>query len=234
MLATSSDIKGEVLVRLNAGTTTAGLYTDAILDDWLDMSHRWASGYRKWPFTEGRITTTLALNTDDSQTYPEGWKSDSVRILTIGGNRYQKVNFEHFLRYREDSSAGEDRIFSDFGRSLYVNPNGSSGTMIVYGQYVPGAFDRTDTSATTVFSNADETGNHAIVEEILSNAKMREKKTVEAQNHHLKAIQLLEQLAQDIKDEQYGYHSKDAAMFERFDVLEGAATDELIKRDRWY
>lgn len=234
MINTSGDIKGEVLVRLNAGTTSAGLYTDTILDDWLDMSHRWAAGYKKWPFTEGRITTTLSLNTDNSQAYPEGWKSDSVRILTIGDRRYQKTNFDHFLRYLENSSTGEDRIFSEFNRSLYVNPNGASGTMAVYGQYVPAALDRTDTSATTVFSNADETGNHAIVEEMLSHAKMREKKTNEAQIHHLKAMQMLEQLAKDIAEEQYGYHSKDVAMFDRIDILEGATSDELLRRDRWY
>lgn len=231
MLRTQGDIIAEVLVRANATTTTAGLYTDAILGDWATDGHRWAAAQHKWPFTEGRVSTTFA---SEETPYPEGWKSDSIRLLTIGGKFFQKLNFIDYQKFKDDSPNSDEKVYSDFSGILYVNSAAASGTMIAYGQYTPAGFDTTDLTATTVFSDREEEGNEAIVEEILKYAKIREKKMDEAQLHHNRAIEILEGVWKRYGDEQFGYHTTGEGMWKRIDVLQGASQDELLRRDQWY
>lgn len=233
MLNTNGDIISEVIVRANLTTTSAGLYTDDILGDWATNAHRWAAGYRKWPVTEGRVSSTFTGSEDNS--YPEGWKSDSIRYLTIGGERFQKLNFEDYQIFRENEPNSDDKVFSDFGRIVYVNPNASaSGTLMTYGQYLPAAFDNTDLTMTTVFSGSEEEANEALVEEMLKYSKEREKLYEEAELHHRKATAILDGVWDRLKAEQFGYHGKGRGMFERFDILEGATNDELLKRDQFF
>lgn len=233
MLRTIGDIMNQVLVRAQVTTTAAtnGLYTDAILASWTNDAHRWAAAQRKWPFTEGRVTTTFA---SEEMTYPEGWKSDSIRLMTIGGKAYQKLNFSDYQVFREDRPSSSDRVYSDFAGLLYVNPNSASGSMTTYGQVTPAAFDTTDLTSTTVFSDREEEGNEAVVEEMLKYAKLREKKPDEAAQHHNRAVEILEGVWKRYADEQFGYQMKYQNMYARIDVLNGATSDELIHRDRWF
>ncbi len=238
MLRTTGDILSQVLVRANATTTAAtnGLYTDAILKAWGNDAHRWAAAQRKWPFTEGRVSTTFAST--EEIPYPEGWKSDSIRILTIGSFNFEKVNFQDYQVFKEDRSGSNDRIYSDFAGILYVNPSAdASGTLVAYGQYTPAELDLSDgTSASTltVFSDREEEGNEAMVEEILKYAKMREKKMDDAMQHHNRAVEILEGVWRRYADEQFGYLPKDSGMWKRIDVLAGSQTDETVKRNRWF
>ena len=71
---TQETIITEVVVRLGTDTTVA-FYTDAILERWVDQAHRWAVGYKRWPFSEGKVTTTYAT-APEAKLYPEGWRSD--------------------------------------------------------------------------------------------------------------------------------------------------------------
>src|SRR3990167_2626147 len=113
-----SEIQNEILVRLGVSSTVA-YYTDAIILEWITQAHKWAAGYKKWPFTEGRVSTTFAslyTNEDGYLTgvYPEGWKPDSIRLLTIGGKRVDKKNFYKFQEFLEDNPASTERLFTDF------------------------------------------------------------------------------------------------------------------------
>ena len=56
------DIITEVLVR-GGKNTTSGWVTDTMLNNWVSMAHRWAAGYKPWPFSEGRVSTTFATGT---------------------------------------------------------------------------------------------------------------------------------------------------------------------------
>src|SRR3990167_9956585 len=99
MLSSIGDIQGEFLVRGDI-TTTSGFYTDTIIQDWTRIAHDWAVAFHKWPFSEGRISTTYAGATNDIGDvvlpYPEGWKSDSIRLLQVGGKRLEKITLEDF------------------------------------------------------------------------------------------------------------------------------------------
>ena len=97
MLVTSNDIKNDVIVKLGITTTTA-FYTDAILDDWIQQAERWATAYRKWPFSEGKQETTYTSANEEWNF--EGIKADSIRILQIGGKRFEKVTFEDYQIFK--------------------------------------------------------------------------------------------------------------------------------------
>lgn len=233
MLQNFGDIKNDVIQKLGISTTTA-FYSDDIINDWVQQGHRWATSFRKWPFTEGRVSTTFASGTEEWSF--EGFKADSFRFMQIGGKRVQKLNFEDYQIYKEEEPSGSDRVFTDFGRLVLINPNiDLSGTLVAYGQYTPVDIDATDLTATTVFSGGDEEGNEAIVEEVLSFAHTRERREDKAKYHHERAVAILETLWKKNQDEQYGYqtHRSRGGMFERFNVLRGGFGDEFIRRDQF-
>lgn len=238
-----------MIVRLGVATTAA-FYTDAIIDEWINNAHKWAAGYKKWPFTEGRYSTTaasLGTNEDGWTTleYPEGFKSDSIRLLTVGGKKFLKKNFYKFQEFLQDNSSDTSVIFSDYGRRIFINPNaaGMSGTITAYGQYLPADLDRTDPTQGTVFTGFNDEGNLAIVEEILSYAADKERQPVGisrgkisglAPFHHSKATDILDQIAGTIKDEQFGYQDTlNEGMFKRFDVTRGGFKEDTFRRDQW-
>lgn len=236
-MRTRDDIFTEVLVRNNRSTTDAFI-SDTSLKSWYKEAHAWASSAHKWPFTEGKASTTYSTsNIDDLGNavvaYPEGWKADSVRILTIGGKRIKKTEFESFLRFIENNAGNTARMFSDYGRQLYVNVNADvSGTLVAFGQYMP-IIDVTDETGITIFSDFDEEGNEAIVEKMSSFLKRREHLTEEAELHDKRAGEKLAEIWKRVQDEQYKYPTKDQSMFEPFDVLRGESGFNQYKRNQF-
>ena len=230
-LINNGDIQGEVLVRNNR-TTTDSFITDTMLQDWERMSHVWASSYHKWPFTEGRASTTYVRNEEWNF---EGYKSDSIRIMQVGGFQLKKLNFKDYQTYREMEPNGDERVFTDYARTLFINPNiDVTGTLTIWGQYQP-TIDPTDLTQETLFSSWDQEGNEALVEKMSGYMKRREHLIQEAELHDQRAVAKLEEIWKRVQDEQYNYqtHRDSGGMFERFDILRGDITDELIKRDQW-
>lgn len=226
------DIQTEFLVRNNR-TTTDTFITDAMLDDWLRDSHVWAAGSKKWPATEGRVSTTYTSSQEEWNF--EGYKSDSFRIIQVGGKRLDKKNFADYQIYREEEPSGTDRIYSDFGRLVFINPYiDASGTLIAYGQYMP-TIDPTDKTATTIFSGYEEEGNEAIVEKMSGYLKRREHLPQEAELHDQRAAAKLEEVWNKIRAEQYAYqtHRDRGGMFSRFDVLQGGFREEMTNINRF-
>lgn len=223
------EIKNDVVRKLGISTTTSDFYTDTILNGWVQQAGRWATAFKKWPFAEGRVQTTYAGSEEVSF---EGYKADSFRIVTVGGKLLKKINFEDYLIMREERPNANDRVFSDFERIMFINPNADvSGTLTAYGHFSPANLDMT--GGTTLFSDFDEEGNEAIVEEVLSYANVREKKLEEAQAHHQRAEAILNGLWKRIEDEQFNYKTHNRGMWKRFDVLQGVETSDLIKRDQF-
>lgn len=213
-------IKTEVLVRSGKDTTSAWI-SEAYLNDWIDQAHRWSAGYKKWPMTEGRTSTTYASVEEWNF---EGYKSDSFRLLQVGGDRFQKLNFEDYQRYKEDYPDGIDKVYSDYGNTLFINTaSGASGTLTAYGQYMPADIPDGDENdlTETVFSAGNDEGNEAIIEKVLSFISKRERKADEAQLHEQNAKQNLEELWNRINAEQFQYHTKNRGQWSSFDVITG-------------
>ena len=236
MLSNVGDLITEVLVRNNR-TTTDAFITDAMLQDWTREANSWATSFHKWPFTEKRDFTTTWSGTEEI-TYSAlgtGYRTDSIRMLLIGGKRLKKLNYEDYLTFREEQPESNDRVFSDYGRTLFVNPNADvSGSFVPYGQYTPNV-DPTDLTATTIFSYYDQEGNEAYVEKMTSFLKRREHLAEEAELHDQRAIAKLDEIWKRILDESYKYqtHSATGGMFEHFSVLDGRGQKDWNKENQF-
>ena len=236
MLSSVSEIINEVLVRNNR-TTTDGFITDDMLEDWLREANAYCSAARKWPLSEVR-DQTLSWSGAEELPYSSfgiDFKADSIRILQIGGKRLRKTAFEEYQTQREEFESSTERMFTDFGYTLFINPNADvSGTITAWGQYIP-TIDSTDASATTIFSSFDTEGNEAIVEKMTSYMKRREHLPDEAELHDQRTDLKLEQLWNKIQAEAYKYHSgrESEGMWARFDTVDGYYADEGFKRDQF-
>lgn len=230
-LNTLGDIQDEFLVRGNVATSV-GFVTDTILNDWTRIAAVSAGASHKFPFTEGRVSTTFAGTEEWSF---EGYKADSFRLVQIGGKRLRKLDFRNYQTFREEEPSADERVFSDFGRVLFINPNVDlTGTLTAWGQYTP-VIDPTDKAATTIFSGSDEEGNEAILLQMLSYLKDREKKAGESKAFADRAQLILDGIWERVKDEQYQYqtHMDSGGMFKRFNILEGGFEEEIFRRDQF-
>lgn len=227
---TIGDIMTQVLVRNNQ-TTTDAFITDAMLRSWAKSAHTWASAFRKWPMTEGRVSTTYAGVEEISF---EGYKADSIRFLKIGSSLYQKIGFRDYQQMKDDTPDSSDKVFTDFGRTILINTlSGGSGTLTAYGQYQP-VLDTTDLQAKTIFSDYDEEGNEAIFLKMTSYLKNREHLPDEEQTFDEKATAKLTEVSERIAEEQHGYHNQNGdGMFKRMDVINGGFEDDLFNRDQF-
>lgn len=228
---TREDIKTAVLVR--GGWSTTETVEDTDLNSLVNRAVKWAAGYRKWPFTEGKSSTTYVSGTED-YAYPEGWKSDSIRILQIGDKRVQKLNFAKYQEFKEDFPDSSDRVFSDFSGRYHINPNiDLSGTISVWGQYTPA--DIGD-SESTVFASADTEGEEAIVEKTMAYVYERIGELKNAQFRDENAQRRLNELWERIAAEQFAYqeHKDGEGMWKRIDVIKGMRRDDTLKRDQWF
>ena len=221
---TRDDIFTQVLVRNNR-TTTDSFITDTNLKAWFKDAVIWGTSYKEWPFTEGRDASTTWSGTEavEYSSFSPEFKADSIRMLIIGAKRLQKLNFEDYQIFREESPSSTDRVFSDFNRTVYINPNADvSGTLYAYGQEQV-AVDVTDETGTTPFSTYDAEGNEAIYEKMSSYLKRREHLADEAELHDKRASTKLEEIWKRIQDRQalYQTHPDRGGMFHHFDVIDG-------------
>lgn len=238
-MRTIGEINAQFLIRNNISTTDS-FVDDTTLQNWSRDAHIYCAGYKKWPGTEGRVSTTFASYVTDEDgllvgEYPEGWKPDSIRLLKIGGKIVAKKNFYKFQQFMEDNPSSTERIFSDYNRRIYVNPNiDLSGTVTAWGQFTP-AVDTSDVSnAVTIFSNFDEEGNEAIVERMTAYLKRREGEDDEAEKAEKRANEKLDEVHGKIKDEQFGYQDTDNdGLFKRMDVVNGGFREDIISRDQF-
>lgn len=235
-MQTRDHIFTQFLVRNNRSTTD-GFMSEDNLKQWYRDAHLWATAYKKWPFTEGRLQTTFTTGSgpNGDEWYFEGIKADSIRFMQIGTKRLQKLNFEDYQIMREDTSNSQDRVYSDFGRTVFINPNADvSGTVYAYAQYQP-YIDVTDEVGNALFTGYDEEGNESLVEKMSSFLKRKEHLPDEAELHDQRAATKLDELYKRIQDEQSVYQTTRVrgGMFKRVDVIDGGFFSDEIKRDQF-
>lgn len=235
-MRTRNDIYTQVLVRNNR-TTTDGFVSDTYLNDWYKDAVKWAAAYHKWPMTEGRVSTTFSngVGSNSDEWYFEGYKADSFRLITVGGERLKPLNFHDYQILLEEKPKSDSRVWAVYGKTLFVNPNADvSGTMVAYGQYQP-AVDPTDETGTTIFTDWDDEANEAIVEKMTSYLKRREHLIEESELHDSRAVAKLDEVYKRILEERYKEEQtpERGGMWERVDVLNGGLEDELYQRDQF-
>lgn len=235
-LRTVSDLITEVLVRNNR-TTTDSFITDAMLQDWIRDGNNYATTQYKWPLSEVR-DKSLAWTGAEEIPYTDftiDYKADAIRLLQIGGKRLQKTSFEDYQKFREEEPTANDRIYADYARTLFINPNADvSGTIAAFGQYTP-QIDPTDATATTMFSTFDEEGNEAIVEKMTAYIKRREHLPDEAELHDQRTDAILGKLWKKVQDEQYNYQQapNNGGMWKRMDIINGGFRDDILNTNQF-
>lgn len=230
-MRTRDDLFTELLVRNNL-TTTDSFISDTYLKNWFRDAHMWASSFYKWPMTEGRTSTTFAASEEN---FIEGYKADSIRMMQIGGNRLTKLNFEDYQTFREEEPTGTDRVFSSFGKLVYINPYcGLTGTLTVWGQYQP-YIDVTDETGTTIFTDWNDEGNEGILEKMSSYLKRRQNNIQAAELHDQRAAAKLKDVWDRYQAEQFKKqtHPDSGGIFKRLNVLAGGMNDEIMHRDQF-
>jgi hypothetical protein len=253
MLRTQGDVISQFLVKMNTASSY-GFYTDQILTDWCSNANQWAAAQYKWPFTEIRYSTTAAsaVTNEDGYTtltYPESFRSDSIRLLTVDGKQYNKKNFYKWREFVENNSADASKIYSDFNRSIFFSPSvsGFSGTVAMWGQInvaqLPSDSGIQVPTAPTIFTDIENDGNEALVYKMMEYAAQREKSPISVQkgqtvsaasNHAASAKAILEAIWKRVADEQYGYQDTlNEGMWKRFDVTRGGFKEDTFRRDQW-
>lgn len=232
-----SNLISEVLVRNNR-TTTDSFITDAMLQNWVRDANNYCTTQYKWPFSEVRDQTVAWTGVEEVaySGFSIGYKADSIRILQIGGRKLEKKNFEDYQTFREKYPSSNNRVFTDFGRVLFINPYADvGGTIVAYGQYTP-QIDPTDAAAITMFSTFDEEGNEAIIEKMTSYMKRREHIPDEAEMHDQRADVVLAKLWTKVQAEAFDYKTgpNTEGMFRRMDVLNGGFPENLNMRNQFY
>lgn len=197
---------------------------------WINLAKNEAVARHPWPFavTEVKSTATAVANTNEVS-YPIGMKSNSIRYLTVGGERYQKVIYEDFLKYLEDYEDGEEKIFSDFARNIHLNSNAFDGgeRINIYGEAI--VSDMTGTSETTPFAAAESEGDEAIIKLAYSKALGSEKmkNPTKARKERIEALEMLDGIWKRISGKKHTYQTKDTPLFKRFDVLKGEFEEDI-------
>ena len=217
-----TDLQSQVIVRCGTDTTSTFI-TETQVRDWLDEAHKWATGYKKWPFTEYMDKSGAFTNGTETYAYPNvNYKTDSIRLMKVGSYLFEKKIFSDYLQYREDYPSGTDKIYSDYGRTIYVNPNCVAGTIYCFGQLTPPVLGLVGSStSSTVFNSYDDEGNDAVIDKTCSYAYRKMKKFQEALDFEQRARATLDELWKRVQDEQAMYQTKDRALFERVDIING-------------
>ncbi len=208
--------------------TTSAFYTDAMIERNVNVAHQWAAAYHKWPFTEYMDKSGAFVSGVEENAYPNaGFKTDSIRMLKVGSSLFKKTDFSSYQQWREDHPTNTDKIFSDYGRVLYINPNCVSGTIYAFAQLTPIDFAAATTAS--VFSGYDEEGDEAIVNKTISILLKRQKQLTQSADFENRAKQTLEELWQRIKDEQAMYQTKDQSLFEDFNIIDEGEEENPLR-----
>lgn len=193
------------------------------LKRWINLAIQRAWDYARWIFSE-KAVYTQATNSEYYD-YPDDFISDSINILKVEQKdgemvTYKKINFQDYQKYREEHPDGEDKVFSDFRRFYFINPNTfSAGKKIeIWGK--KRAKKLVNDNDLLPFSpdtdDEENSGNEAIVKFAfafaLASEKMKE--PVRAAREKAEAYDILAIIAEREKEEQAQYQTKDRPFFE--------------------
>lgn len=163
----------EILTKLQpklfaVGTST--YFTVTRINSQISDSYLTVANARQWPdIKKGFVTSTVSGQ--DYYDYPSNCQSESVFKISIDGESdYDKLDFEDFMKIAEDTPNSTQKIFSEYGRQLFIFPtpttNGTSN-LILWG--VIQAALLTGDSDITMFTDWCDSLNDAIEQDAYSN-----------------------------------------------------------------
>ncbi len=231
----ASDSQRELCAKLNIDYATLNsndLFTSTQIRGWVNLGILEAWDYYDWAFTEARDRSLVTIASTNEYSYPSDIVSNSVRFLRVkdsDGNYevYTKVNFEEFMRYLEDTDEeGEDKIWSDNNRTLYINSNAFDAAGLTIEFYAKKRATQVELDGSLLPFSPDsdsyeDSGNHAIVRLAYSYALESEKKKdpQKAQAERSLAYAALQHLADREQKAQAQYQPIDKPLFDNPQIL---------------
>jgi len=195
------------------------LFTLTQLKRWLNLGKNWALNYKRWPFLENKDTDAI----DATGTYPyqAGMKTNSIWLITVAGKKFDKIRYEDYLQYLEDDPDGDDKVWAEYDRDIFINGNACSvGNAIIMHGFE--AIDDLSTGTeTTPFAAAEPTGDEAIVLYAVAKALKKKKQAAEARISRGEAGSLLDAIWDRIMEAKPREVTKSRPLFRRMNVLEG-------------
>ena len=203
---------------------TSTFITVTMIKRWLNMGKDWALSYKPWPFLES--TGTDLIDATGNYPYPTLMKTKSAFLITVAGNRFEKIRYEDYLDYLEQDSAGDDKVWAEFGRTIYINGNACTvdDAVIIYGQKI--VADLSADTETTPFASAEPSGDEAIVLRALSKALSKmEGFEVKAKSKQQEATEVLDRIWDRIVEMKPREVLKTTPRFRKINIINGIRED---------
>jgi len=224
---TYSEAQKELCSRLNIDYSDIANNPVFSLDEikrWINLAIQRAWDYARWIFSEKAVYTQTS--TSEYYDYPDEFISDSITILKVEDENgkmktYKKITFEDYQKYREENEDGTNKVFSDFRRFYFINPNAFDkvvGRKIeIWGKKRAKKLTA-DTDLLPFSPDTDDeenSGNEAIVKLAYAIALASEKKRepARAAREEAEAYAILEIIAKREREEQARYQTKDRPLF---------------------
>lgn len=213
----------EVQDALSLVSTDVAITTTQI-KRWLNMGKDWALAYKRWPFLE--VKGTDLIDATGVYPYPTLMKTKSAYLVRVDSKRYVKIRYEDYLAYLEDDSDGDDKVWAEFDRNIYINGNACAvGEAVeIYG--FEGVADMSADANTTPFSDAEPSGDEAII--LFAIAKGLKKvggTTADANNLRAEAKEILTAIWDRLTEAMPREQLKTTPLFKRIDILDGTTRD---------
>ena len=214
-----SDMQTDVLDALNAVSTDT-MITATQIKRYLNQGKDWCLAYWKWPFLEYKGSDLV--DATGNYPYPTLVKTKSATLVRVAGKSYTKIRYEDYLRYFEDESDGEDEVWAEFDRTIYINGNACSiGDAIeIYG--TQGVADMSGDNDTSPFSDAEPSGDEAIIKfAIAKGLRKVGGPSADALQMMADAREILERIKDRISENLPMEQTKNKPLLKRLDILNG-------------
>jgi hypothetical protein len=103
-----------------SGSSNDPLFTDTILDRFINRAVKWVSNLHDWQQTQKAVKRDAEAS-QEFYNYPENFKTDSLYRLTVDGKVLKQVLFEEYENYKENNS-GDKLLWADWKRRFFLNP----------------------------------------------------------------------------------------------------------------
>ena len=209
--------------------STSTLITITMIKKWLNMAKDWSLVFFAWPFLQ-KLSTDL-VDATGTYAYPSLIRTKSIYLITVNGERYVKINYEDYLKYLEDYSTGDDRVWAEFDRDIYINGNACSvgETINMYGQEA--VADLSGDTDVTPFDAAEPSGDEAIIRRAVAvGMKKIGGLDAEALIEEREAKEILDTIWARIQEAKPREIRKGRPLFRKINILKGTTSESSDSR----
>lgn len=117
--------RGEIKTKIQPlvyGVGTSTYFTPTRIESAIDDAYLTVASMKPWgEIRKGFVTNTIA--SQEYYDYPNNCQSESIfKISVDGDSKYEKLNFEDYLRDVENNYIPDRKYWSEFGRQIFIHP----------------------------------------------------------------------------------------------------------------